>query len=280
MTLMQADSIISNTILQDIRQKGHQSIRFTPDGFSILVSDASYRPVFLKQYTYESTVPAKLHPAECGRILSEEGLLSFEGETVLIVDSLAITVVPKQYYDEAQGRALLEKACSVDETDQIQHRFIKDRKMNLVYAVPEEINRLKSQFSGQVEIIHTSECLVSLSDQVKASDHQRGVVLAEVQPYTLDLLVIQEDQIRLLNRYALKDPSDFIYHTLNTLKQLELDRETIPVYLSGIVHEEHELFGLLKKYIRFVRTTPYYLEELSREQMLHFIILSEGSKCA
>ncbi len=39
-----------------------------------------------------------------------------------------------------------------------------------------------------------------------------------------------------MNRYTLKDPSDFIYHTLNTLKQLDLDRETIPVYLSGIIH--------------------------------------------
>ena len=276
---MEADSIISNTISQDIRQKGHQSIRFAPDGFSVLVSDASYKPVFLKHYTFDSSVPARLHPAECGRVLEESELLSFEGETIIIVDSLAFTVVPKQYYDESQERLLLEKSAFLHETDQVQHRFIKDRKLNLVYSVSEEIKTLGSRFTGDVKIIHTSECLVSLSDQVKASDHQRGVVLAEVQPFTLDLLVIQEDRIRLLNRYALKDPSDFIFHTLNSLKQLELDRESIPVYLSGIVHEEHELFGLLKKYVRYVRTTPYYLEELSRVQLVQFMILSEASKC-
>ena len=77
-----------------------------------------------------------------------------------------------------------------------------------MYAFSEEVKELKYRFSGDVKIIHSSECLVSLADQVQASDHQRGVVLAEVQPFTLDLLVIQEDQIRLLNRYALKDPSD------------------------------------------------------------------------
>ena len=152
--------------------------------------------------------------------------------------------------------------------------------MFLLYSVPEAVGTLKNRFSGDVKIIHTSECLLSLSDQVKASDHQRGVILAEVQDYSLDLLVIQEDQVRLLNRYALKDPSDFIYHTLNTLKQIKLDRETLPIYLSGIVHEEHELFGLLGKYIRHVKVTPYYLEELSRSQMIRFMILSEGSKCA
>ena len=276
---MQVNSIISNTITEDIRLKGHQSIRFAPDGFSVLVSDASYKPVFLQQYTFDSSISPKLHPVECGRVLEEAGLLSFEGETVLIHDSLAFTVVPKQFLDESQGRALLEKTCSLEDSDQIQHRYVKDRKMNLLYAVPEELIALKSRFSDQVQIIHSTECLVSLSDQVKASDHQRGVIMAEVQAYTLDLLLIQEDQIKLLNKYALKDPSDFIYHTLNTVKQLKLDREAMPVYLSGIVHEEHELFGLLKKYVRFVRTTPYYLEDLSRVQMLHFMILSEGSKC-
>ncbi len=276
---MQVDSIISNTISQDIRQKGHQSIRFLPDGFSVLISDASYKPVYLKQFTFDSSITFKLYPAECGRILDEAQLLSFEGETVLIYDSLAFTVVPKPYLDEDVVRSLLESVCSLDESDQIQHRYVKDRKLNLVYAVPSELIDLKNLFTNHVQILHSSECLVSLSDQVKASDHQRGVILAEVQLHTLDLLIIMEDQIRLLNKYALKDPSDFIYHTLNTIKQLQLDRETIPVYLSGIVHEEHELFGLLKKYVRFVRTTPYYLEDLSRMQLLQYMILSEGSKC-
>jgi len=276
---MQVDSIISNTITQDIRLKGHQSIRFTPDGFSILVSDAGYRPVFLKQYVYDSSVPANLYPGECGRVLDEFELLTFEGETVFIVDSLAATIVPEQFFNQQHGRSMLETAGTLSGTDQVQNRLLKDRDLRLVYAVPEEIDALKAQFSGDVRILHTAECLVSLSDQVQASDHQRGVVLVEVQQFTLDILVILEDGIRLLNRYALKDPSDFIYHTLNTYKQLKLDRESIPAYLSGIVHGEHELFGLLGKYVRHVKTTPYYLEDLSRAQMLRFMVLSEGSKC-
>ena len=95
----------------------------------------------------------------------------------------------------------------------------------------------------------------------------------------MHILVILEDGIKLSNRYALKDPSDFIYHTLNTIRQLDLDRETIPVYLSGIVNGGHELFGLLGKYVRLVKTTPYYLETMSKEEVLQYMILSEGNKC-
>jgi hypothetical protein len=276
---MQVDSIISNTISQDIRLKGHQSIRFAPDGFSVLISDASYTPVYLKRYTYPETVPQAELYAECARILDESALLSFEGETVLILDSQSVTLVPNHFYMQERSREMLEKVCPLETSDRITDRIVKNRTGHLLYGISQKIDKLASRFIGEVKILHTSECLISLSDQVKSSDHQRGVVMAEVQENTLDILVIKEDQIRLLNRYTLNDPSDFIYHVLNTMKQLELDRESIPVYLSGMIHDEHELYGLLGKYVRNVVNTPYYLEELARENILRFMILSEGSKC-
>jgi len=277
---MQVHGIISNTITPEIRQKGHQSIRFAPDGFSVLVSDASYRPVFLNQYGYDDSVPSNLLPMECKRILSELELLSFEGETVFIVDSQAVTLVPEQFFDENIAGDLLRQAGTLADTDRVYSRMLKNRPLSLLYAVTEEVESLKNSFQDKVKILDVLECLISLSDQVRASDHQRGVILAEIQPYTLDILVIMEDEIRLTNRYSLKDPADFIYHTLNTIRQLELEREKVPLYLSGMIHEEHELFGLLGKYVRNVNTTPYYLEELSRTDTLRYMILSEGSKCA
>ena len=276
---MQVDSVISNSITQDIRLKGHQSIRFAPDGFSVLISNASYTPVYLKQYTFETSVSVEELVTECSRILDEDGLLSFEGETVLIIDSMAVTLLPKQFFNVDRNREILEKVCSLDKNDRVFDRFIKNRDFHLVFAVPDKVIGLGNRFAGEVKILHISECLLSLSDQVKASDHQRGVLIAEVQDHTLDILVIASDRVRLLNRYSLNDPSDFIYHTLNTMKQLELDPESIPVYLSGIINEEHPLKELLVKYIRNIISTPYYLEHLSREQVLRFMILSEGSKC-
>ena len=277
---MQGHDVISNTVTEEIRLKGHQSIRFAPDGFSVLVSDASYRPVFLSQYEYDDSVPPNLLPRECNRILSELELLSFEGETVFIVDSQAVTLVPEEFFDENNAAELLRNAAELKENDRIYSRKLKSRPQVILYAVSEEIDSLKSSFQEKVKVLHSMECLISLSDQVRASDHQRGVVLAEIQPYTMDILIIMEDSIRLTNHYSLKDPADFIYHTMNTIRQLELDREKIPVYLSGLIHEDHELFGLLGKYIRNVNTTPYYLEELSKTDMLRYMILSEASKCA
>jgi hypothetical protein len=217
---------------------------------------------------------------ECSRILEEMDLLNFEGETAFILDTQAATVVPESFFDEGNARKLLEKTVPVNESDRVVDRPVRERQFRIIFAYPAELEELSKRIHGMARILHAEECLLSLSDQVQASDHQRGFILAEVQQLSLGLLLIREDGIKLLNWYSLREPSEFIYHTLNLVKQLELDRENIPVYLSGIVHPEHELYGLLGKYIRRVKTTPYYLEELSRTQVMRFMILSEGSKCA
>ena len=277
---MQVEDIISNSVSQDIKNNGHLSIRFAPDGFSILVSNVRYKPVLLKAYTFDFSVPANKHAMECSRILDELQLLTFEGETVFIMDTPALSLVPDQFFNEKTARSLLDKTIPLKETDRVEHRHIRDRNLQLLFSYPAEMDQLKAQIKGKVEIIHTAECMISLSDQIQASDHQRGFFLADVQLHTLDLQVNREDGIRLQKRYAQKDQSDCIYHTLNTMKQLKMDRENVPVYLTGTIHPEHELFTLLGKYVRHVKTTPYYLEELSKDQVLRFMILSEGSKCA
>jgi hypothetical protein len=276
---MQVDSVISNSITQDIRLKGHQSIRFAPDGFSVLVSDSSFTPVYLNQYSFDKPLPVDELVAECSRILEEAGLMAFEGETVLISDSMAASLLPRRFFNVDKNREILEKICALDKSDRVFDRSVKNRDFHLVFAVPDKIIGLGNRFAGDVKTLHTSECLLSLSDQVNASDHQRGFLMAEVQAHTLDILAIIDDRVQLVNRYKLNDPSDFIYHTLNTMRQLKFAPESIPVYLSGIIHEGHELKGLLLKYIRNVISTPYFLEHLNREQTLRYMILSEGSKC-
>ncbi|MEZ5072455.1 MAG: DUF3822 family protein [Bacteroidales bacterium] len=280
MNRMQSVSIISNPITEDIRSKGHQSIRFLPDGFSLLVADASYKPVHLEEFIAgPDTTPGDL-ALECIRVLKEKELLGFEGETVIVLNHPAITLVPHPFFEEVRAAAFLRKAAPLPPGDAVQSHPLKDRDLVLVHGVSQGILDLEEQIGKEPRLIHASACLVSLADQVQASDHQRGMVLAEVQRNSLDILVIREDKVLLLNRYPLQEASECIYHILNTMKQLGFDRESIPLYLSGILHPDHEYFGLMKKYIRHVRMTPYYLEGLSKTQLMQHMILSEGSKSA
>ena len=275
---MQAEGIIAGTISPDILEKGHQTIRFAADGFSVIISDASFRPVHLESFTTTS-LPASAQASECLRVLEEMGLPDFSGESSILLDTDAAAIIPSALFDETSTAYLLSKIRPLNAEDSTDSRYVRSRELHVIQAIPQAILEMKDKMKGEVQILHVLECMLSLADQIKASDHQRGFLLAEVQQHSLSLLAIKEDRAILLNRFALNEPGDFIYHILNAMRQLGMEREGIPVYLSGIVHEEHELHGLLRKYIRNVRLTPYYLETLSRKDISRFMLLSEASKC-
>ncbi|MBN2697963.1 MAG: DUF3822 family protein [Bacteroidales bacterium] len=277
---MQVETVIAHTITDDIRQKGHQSIRLTADGFSVLVADASFIPVYLKDFIFDAPVAGHIVAEECRRILREQGLTRFDGEIILISDSQAATLVPDRFFDEEQKDLLLGSVNEIREDDLILSRRLKNRSEHIIYSVPPYIHKLSELYQREVRILHTGECMVSLSDQVSASLHQRGFVLIEVQKKKMEILIIRGDTIILSNRYLLNEPFDYLYHTLNTFKQLQLDREKVPLYFAGQYDEEQEPDRLMKKYIRKIAPVPYFLEGLTKRQKLQFLILSEATRCA
>jgi len=276
---MQTDSIITNTISDEIRQKGHKSIRFSADGFSILLADASFVPVYLKKFTFSSPTADNILSDECMRVLKEENLLPFEGETVFISDSLDATLVPEPFFTEEQGETILRSAFDIGEDDLILSRKMKHRAKNMLYAFSSHFQKLEMFYPNGIKVLHSGECMISLSDQVSASDHQRGFLMIEVQNQKMEILVIKGDQIVLSNRYFLKQEKDYIYHTLNTMKQLGLDPESVPVFYAGRFEADSDPGRLLSKYVRKTDPVPYFLEGVDRAQKIEFLLLSEASKC-
>ena len=276
---MQVDSIITNTITDEIRQKGHQSIRFSADGCSVLICDASFIPVYLKHFTFPSPVSVPVQAETYRRILETQDLFRFYGETVFISDTMAATLVPDPYFDETQKELLLRTSNTVTEEEIVFSRQLKNRSEHIVYSFPEHLHSLSENFQHGVKVLHAGECMISLSDQVPASEHQRGFMLTEVQKNKMEILVIKGDNIILSNRYRLKDPSHYLYHTLNTFKQLHLDRERVPLYVAGN-YEDGDPGGFIRKYIRKVEPVPYFLEGTTMQEKLQFLILSEAMKCA
>ncbi len=277
---MQIESIISQSLSEEIRSKGHQSIRFSPDGFSLLVADTHFSPVLLQAYRFGKLKSTADLFGKCAEILSEIRLLDFGGETTLVCDNSSITLIPESLYSEENTRMYLNRAADLKQSDEIRMTALEHRKEILLYAYSRELQDFSEQFQSGIRIKHSTGCLLSLADQVRASDHQRGMLMADVQNASVSILVIQQDRICMLNRFSLHDESGFIYHVLNTFRQLKLDRETIPVYLSGIVHRRHEYFHLLNKYIRNIGETPYYIESVGSETRMAHMLLTEAIKCA
>jgi hypothetical protein len=277
---MQVHSIISNTISEEVLQAGHLSIRFRTDGFSLLLEDSNFNPVILNKFSNDPFLSLSGHIQACENWLNTHTLMAeFSGETTLIVETPAANLIPEKLFSVDNKDIYVEQTNTIGANETVHFRSVKNRPFVIVYPVPNLIIDFSTRMRSECKIMHPLESMLSAADQVDASNHQRGFVMIEAQDTTLEILVIQMDEVVLTNRYKLKSTDEIVYYTLNSFKQLELDRKTIPVYISGVYKEDHAAIKLLGRYIKNVRSMPYFICDIEKESISESIILSEASKC-
>ncbi len=275
---MKVHSIISNTISEDILATGHLSIRFLPDGFTLLLENQHYQPVILNRFSEPSGISIKGQVMACEDWLSRHTLIDgFSGEVSLVVDAVPATLVPTDLFSEEDPSIYLAPGTALHATDVVRYKHLKNRSAVLVFALPAIISLLAEKFSGQVRTLSPTEVLISMAEQVNAADHHRGFMLTEIQQGVLTVLIIREDQFVLANQFNLKKQIDHIYHSLNAIQQLSFDREHRPLFYAG--KTDSDALNILKKYIKDVRPMPYHIKGVDKSFIAEHMLLAEASKC-
>lgn len=276
---MQVHSLISNTISEEILQKGHLSIRFMADGFSLLLEDSSYRPVILMRSTEETPLSVNSYVPSCLDWLDRHTLLDqFLGEISVVVDESPSTLVPSDLYSNKEKESYLAPVAKILPNDSVKSRKIENRAFRVVYAIPGAVSEMIEKVTGKVRVIPAMEVLLSMSDQVNAADHQRGFALVELQHGFLGILYIRDDKVIISNHMQIKHPDEIVYHVLNTLEKVGFDRRNMPMFHAGASFDEE--LKTLKKYIRNINPLPYHIFDVDKSAVTEHIILAEATRCA
>ena len=275
---MKVHSVISNTISEEILRKGHLSIRFMMEGFSLLLEDKNYHPVVLNKFSAEGSISLTSQVLACQDWLKRHTLIDdFAGEVSIIHDSSPALFVPKSLFSEKDASIYLEPLASIPSHEYVRHKEIKGRPVVMVYSVPGLIASLTEKFTGPVRIIPAPEVMLSMAEQVNAADHQRGFMLIEAQQGLLNILTIKEDGIVLSNQLALNRTGDLVYHTLNAIEQLGFDRKNRPIFYAGHMNEKE--MKNLKRYIRTLAPLAYHMFDIDKSSIPEHTLLAEATRC-
>ena len=132
--------------------------------------------------------------------------------------------------------------------------------------------------NGNVRVIPDMEVLLSVADQVNASDHQRGFATVEMQPGYMAILFIRSDSVVIANHMQIKQPEEVVYHVLNTLERVGFDRRKMPLFHAGYSFDEE--LKTLRKYIRNILPLPYHILDVEKSAIAEHIILAEATRRA
>lgn len=221
------------------------SIRFSSDGFSLLVHDKADLLVSSKKVTVPLFSLAK---NEIVSVLEQEVERLLNYIDIRIVCELDDYVfVPTPLFEVGNEIDFLLLEHKIEKKDCAIYNKITTWNTVNIFSIPKNFRAALTQLFHNSAIEHHLSFF--LTDQVKHRNESSVQIL--VRPNTMDVVVLINGNLQLINSYTYNTPEDFTYYTLNLFDQLSLDTETCKVRLFN-VGSSIVLQRMIQKYVKQV----------------------------
>lgn len=159
------------------------------------------------------------------------------------------TLVPQSLFDEAHAWNYLETdhALAKDGSISIHHFPIDTKEIQIVYAIHVKLEILLDEFFPQIKKLpHTAQLLESLFLYAK----EEKELHVHLQQGHFDLMYLKGGELQILNSFPFHNEEDFMYYLLFVMEQLQIDRDTIELKMSGEIEKTSPLFEMAFQYVR------------------------------
>ncbi|MCI5082681.1 MAG: DUF3822 family protein [Saprospiraceae bacterium] len=250
------------------------SILFGMDSFAYIVSSEQGMPLLIKDFELEKNNKSSLL-TEFQQIMEEDRPLSLPYRKIRLayVSGLS-TMVPGRLYQEQERAQYLQQLTEIEE----EYLFLADHLSPVdaqnVYAIEQSLaNFIQSSYPG-APIRHINsvlyQCYYELAKSISES------VFVNVRDRGLQVFYFREGQLVFTNTFEYQASRDFIYYVMLVFDQFELDNKSVPVYLSGQIVDQSEIYRLLFRYVKHVhfieRLAAYQYGAKLKEAPIHFYL--------
>lgn len=180
----------------------------------------------------------------------ENNGLTFD-KVIAIHENELSTVVPKPLFNESNLSDYLKYNVKILENDYLSFDAIPQHEIYNVYVPFTNVNNYLFEKFGDFEYKHASSILIeTLVNQAKKGDEPTLYVY--ISKTHFEIIAIRQKQLLLYNTFNYQQKEDFIYYLLFTIEQLNLNPESVAVYLLGQIDKESDLYQIAYQYIQNV----------------------------
>lgn len=237
------------------------SILIGVDSFDYVLTDAGHQVLALLTSSFD---PAKSTLSEQIRQEQERKhqLLKHSYKNVKVAyANEKMTLIPSRLYNDAERLTYLSQTITLKADDEIRVNDLPVLQAKNVFAIPNAIIDLVQQHFSGVRVFHlTSALLTGFRQSITPSERQFRV-LVHLSGDLLYITLFDHAHLFFCNCFTYKNAKDFLYYILLVFKQFNLNPEETPLWLSGRLVPDSEIYRLLYRYIRhlhFVRLPAFY----------------------
>ncbi len=271
-----------STMRTDGSERLELSLLISSGTFSFFVSDEKNRVRVLKSWQLESTNGAGFQERRLAmaRIVASQSVL--EGRFMRSTCGIAnpwVSLVPDKIFDEAHLPAYLNLLL---DGDREKFSFFAEKlpgmPIRLVWAAEKDVVFFcQNNFPGSL-MRHSASGLIESWKEL-ASPYSPEIYV-NVQGKTLQMAMFDRGELQLFNTFSYNTSADFLYYVMLAFEQFRLDPGKIPLFLSGELLPDSEIWRMLYRFILDIRFLPrparfvHPLESLELPGHINFDLLS------
>ena len=202
--------------------------------------------ILFQPYTVRSGISMAANLREAFRTLD---LLSGGWQRALIVVDTPVLMVPTDEFNEDQARSLYEYTYTDVQNDLVMSTVVYELNAVALYSVNKDLKLVIDDHFSDVKFMHANIPVWRHLHRRNASGPHRKL-FGYFHDRRLDVFAFQQNRFRFTNCFDVTHAKDAVYFLLYVWKQLALDQRRDELHLAGVIPEQEETLGSLRKYLR------------------------------
>jgi len=225
----------------------HLSFMLNQSGYSYCIVDSVRRNcVGIKNINFNNIASKEDYYKNIEKHLEEDIFLAKPYKSIdFIYASEKSTLVPEKLFDK---KRLKDHFCFLEQLNDYEElHFNKLKRTDAVniFSIPSYITTLMVNKFPELKFYHQASTFID--NTLKKSIDIGAMIGIMIFDNFFDLSYCKSGKLILYNNFEIKTESDFVYHVINVMQQLQV-KKNIPIYLSGNLEKDSKIYLLLSKY--------------------------------
>jgi hypothetical protein len=213
-------------------------------------------------YELDKNLPAAVYANELKTIIDNEGILHPSFATVQVCYNFsASTLVPKDYFVEAEKENMLELMFGKDASAYCFYEDVLDNDMKIVYRVASKIYETVNELFPKNKFSHAS------SMQLQENKLEGDMLECMVYHNTIKLILCKNSKLQIVQFFDYETPIDVSYHLLNVCERFAVSPSIVKLVLSGMIDVQSNLYDDIHKYFLDIHFAPLPEDTIVSEAM-------------
>ena len=219
------------------------SILYGVDSFAYIIQDPKGTVVALREYHW---IDGKQKAA----FLEKDEKLHLNYRQIKVAFSKGVfCMVPQRLFQEEEKATYLGHLTKIKRSGNILSDNITQHQAELVYEVEETALREIDRYFNRAPKKNLHSVLLEAMRSHSAVQSSYHVAVHVTQKQLL-VYAFDRTNLMLLNAYRYNSAQDFLYYILLVYEQMGFKTDQVPLYLSGRILEDSDIYRLLIRYIR------------------------------